>query len=552
MLIIKMSGYNVNSRTFIRNRYNELDGRQNIQGNFNQVSCDKLIFNSMTGNIGYFDNIYVHSITGTSLSLNGNLNLTGGNLNIYGSVNMTGGYYEYNGVPINNSFYPALNTSSFGAKAVSTWTLRSASVTNSWFSVCWSPELSLFAAVSTDGANDRVMTSSNGINWTSQTSAANNTWRSICWSRELSLFVAVSSDGIGNRVMTSSNGITWTSRTSAADNDWRSVCWSPVLGLFVAVAETGIGNRVMTSTNGINWVIRTSASDNDWKSVCWSPELYLFVAVADTGVGNRVMTSPDGINWASRTSASDNDWLSVCWSSELGIFVAVSYSGTNDRVMTSKDGINWVSQTSADDNDWGSVCWSSELRLFVAVSFTGIGNRVMTSPDGINWTSRTSAADNDWRGVCWSSELGIFVSVSTSGSGTDRVMTSSLKGRIPTSYNVFDSSFNNISELGLWNFQSFGRGAPVTKVANFTVQPGENWIIVNNGATTTVTLPTASLWTGREIMIKTIQNQLVNSASANVVPLAGSVAGTAILSNVAGRWATLVSNGTNWVIMQAN
>ena len=57
---------------------------------------------------------------------------------------------------------------------------------------------------------------------------------------------------------------------------------------------------------------------------------------------------------------------------------------------------------------------------------------------------------------------------------------------------------------------------------------------------------------GRILSIKTIQNSAVNSASANVVPLAGGAAGTAILTTLAGRWATLVFNGTNWEIMAAN
>jgi hypothetical protein len=53
-------------------------------------------------------------------------------------------------------------------------------------------------------------------------------------------------------------------------------------------------------------------------------------------------------------------------------------------------------------------------------------------------------------------------------------------------------------------------------------------------------------------MLKTIAAQSVVSASSNVVPLDGSVASAAILPAVAGKYATLVSNGTNWVIMQAN
>ena len=99
---------------------------------------------------------------------------------------------------------------------------------------------------------------------------------------------------------------------------------------------------------------------------------------------------------------------------------------------------------------------------------------------------------------------------------------------------------------------SIGRGAPVTKTGAFTVGIAENWLICNGTASITVTLPTASAWTGREIMLKTIAAFTVVSASSNVVPLAGGAAATAILAATAGKFATLVSDGTNWIIMQAN
>jgi hypothetical protein len=208
------------------------------------------------------------------------------------------------------------------ATAVTTWTIRNSAANNTWVSICWSPELRLFCAVSITGTGNRVMTSSDSITWTSRTTTGfDNSWQSVCWSPELRLFVAVSSDGVGNRVMTSSddNG----SRTSAVDNQWRSVCWSSELRLFCAVAASGTGNRVMTSPNGITWTSRTSAVDNNWYGVCWSPDLRLFCAVALSGTGNRVMTSPNGINWTSRTSAADNNWRSICWSPDLRLFCVV-------------------------------------------------------------------------------------------------------------------------------------------------------------------------------------------------------------------------------------
>lgn len=96
-------------------------------------------------------------------------------------------------------------------------------------------------------------------------------------------------------------------------------------------------------------------------------------------------------------------------------------------------------------------------------------------------------------------------------------------------------------------------GSPVTKTADFTLADTESWIINNKaGSTCVATLPAASAWTGRVVTVKTIQAQLVNSASANVVPLIGGAAGTAILAATAGKWATLVSDGSNWVIMAGN
>ena len=93
--------------------------------------------------------------------------------------------------------------------------------------------------------------------------------------------------------------------------------------------------------------------------------------------------------------------------------------------------------------------------------------------------------------------------------------------------------------------------APVTKTADFTVADNETWIINNkSGSTCTVTLPTASAWSGRELTFKNMQAQTLVSASSNVVPIDSTTAGTAILLAVVGNWATMVSDGTNWVIMQ--
>lgn len=92
----------------------------------------------------------------------------------------------------------------------------------------------------------------------------------------------------------------------------------------------------------------------------------------------------------------------------------------------------------------------------------------------------------------------------------------------------------------------------LTKTADYTIANTDTWIINNKASTAlTLTFPAASSWTGRSITVKNMQALAVNSASSNIVPIDSTSAGTAILLGVVGNWATLVSDGTNWVIMQA-
>ena len=98
---------------------------------------------------------------------------------------------------------------------------------------------------------------------------------------------------------------------------------------------------------------------------------------------------------------------------------------------------------------------------------------------------------------------------------------------------------------------SISRNAPVTvTTSTHTVAETSSWIICNRAGAITLTLPAAGSFTGREIMVKTVQAQAVTSASSNVVGISSTSAGTAILAATAGAWATLVSDGVNWIIMQ--
>jgi hypothetical protein len=90
----------------------------------------------------------------------------------------------------------------------------------------------------------------------------------------------------------------------------------------------------------------------------------------------------------------------------------------------------------------------------------------------------------------------------------------------------------------------------VTRTADFTLNDTTGWAINNkSGSTCTVTLPAASLWFGRVVTFKNLQAQTLVSAASDVAPIGSATPGTAILPATVGAWATLVSDGTNWVIM---
>jgi len=121
--------------------------------------------------------------------------------------------------------------------------------------------------------------------------------------------------------------------------------------------------------------------------------------------------------------------------------------------------------------------------------------------------------------------------------------------------NVPTASASNRGALSSTDWSTFNNkqavSAPVTKTADFTVAATDLWLINNkSGSTCTATLPTASSYSGRILHFQNYQAQTLVSASSNVVPLAGGSAGTSILLASTGDSATLVSDGTNWLMTQ--
>lgn len=115
---------------------------------------------------------------------------------------------------------------------------------------------------------------------------------------------------------------------------------------------------------------------------------------------------------------------------------------------------------------------------------------------------------------------------------------------------VWNAIFTDLSAaLTLLGQQNFAEPVTYTGTTG-TLLAGPS--IINASGAFIATLPAAAANPSVWLFIKSVASQTITSASSNVIPLAGGAAGTALLSNTAGKWAFLLSDGTDWNIMASN
>jgi hypothetical protein len=92
-----------------------------------------------------------------------------------------------------------------------------------------------------------------------------------------------------------------------------------------------------------------------------------------------------------------------------------------------------------------------------------------------------------------------------------------------------------------------------TTSSSFTVSVNTTWLDINTSVLTTLTLPNAATYPGKELHIRQTGAGSLQSASSNIIPFqtppTGSTSTTILIASTH-RAVTLVSDGTNWVIMQ--
>ena len=345
-------------------------------------------------------------------------------------------------------------TSTQANKMLATWTSRtSPSIARD---IVWSPELSLFVAIS----ESSVITSSDGITWTSRTpSITNGSISCIEWSPELGLFAACGNSGT-SRIMTSPDGINWTNR--AAPSVCNDIVWAAELSRFVAISTTEFSG--MYSSDGINWT-STIQPVSLQTGVAWSPELGVFVT---SGYWRSPMKSFDGITWVTGNSPSLASYMCVTWCPQRGMFVAAARD--ENKLVYSYDGLTW--QERSGFGGCKKLAWISDLGVFVGVASIG-NNRIATTKDILtNWYQRMTGSQFYWEGLAWSQDLGILAVVGAGGA-TSMVATSAFPNRWDGSgvYTPVLTNTANVAASTSARCQWSRKGRVVTVSGQLTIDP---------------------------------------------------------------------------------
>jgi hypothetical protein len=270
---------------------------------------------------------------------------------------------------------------------------------------------------------------------------------------------------------------------------------------------------------------------------------YAFTAAGTTG---QVLTATTGgaPTWAS--PATSGTVTSVSFTGGIITVAnptttpALTVAGTSGGIPYFSSGTTWAS--SAALTQYGVVYGGGAGATPVATA-AGTTGQVLTATTGGAPTWAAPATSGTVTSVSVVTANGFAGTVATATTTPAITLTTSITG-------VLKGNGTAIS-AAVVNTDYFAPSAPVTKTANFIVADTEVWLINNKtGSTCTVTLPTASSWTGRVLRFQNYQVQTVVSASSNVVPLAGGAAGTSILLASSGDAATLVSDGSNWLMTQ--
>lgn len=290
------------------------------------------------------------------------------------------------------------------------------------------------------------------------------------------------------------------------------------------------------------------------------------ISAATSGTDYAPATSGTSILYGNGTGGFSNVTIGTGISFATGTLSATGSGGTVTSVSVVS--ANGFAGTVATSTTTPAITLTTSITGLLYGNGTALAAATISAP--LNYTAGTLSipvATTSANGYLSSTDWTTFnnkgsgtvtsVAALTLGtSGTDLTSTVATGTTTPViTLNVPTASASNRGALSSTDWSTFNNkqavSAPVTKTADFTVAATDLWLINNKtGSTCTATLPTASSYSGRILHFQNYQAQTLVSASSNVVPLAGGAAATSILLASTGDSATLVSDGSNWLMTQ--
>ena len=202
--------------------------------------------------------------------------------------------------------------------------------------------------------------------------------------------------------------------------------------------------------------------------------------------------------------------------------------------------------------------------------YSPAGSTTLVSINGQNFFSYSTISFGTYRPTVYfiNSNILQFYVPSTLNSGTNTVYV--VNGSVysnPVNYTIDNASGywllnsngsisnTNTNQSSLVAISALSRGAPKTitsTMSPYTILKSDNWIICNSTTIITITLPSGPDNIGRELMFKNTGSGTVTSSLPNITSLDGTTTNNLILSAGPSTWATLVYDGTYWIIMQGS
>ncbi len=277
------------------------------------------------------------------------------------------------------------------------WVLPITHISKFWQYIYYSVDLNMFISVGNLGS---IGISNNGIDWSYPTSPTINNHKCVkYWNNNL---IIVSNNGANDRILKSSNGINWIMiNTINIEINYKTISSNSIRIIFGGDSLNYDSTKISYTEDLINFELVCTNFDINFNDIIWISELNMFIAIGEKN--KKIMYSYNGKDWNFGIIPLTNYGIySICWSGSL--LLATSYK----YLYKSSDGINWIVVSNfINDNNYYKGCAYGNSK-FIVINNSTNGNNIYYSNDAINWTG-IEVSTKKLHNIIWSYNLSIFI-----------------------------------------------------------------------------------------------------------------------------------------------